>query len=158
MNETASQDLDIEALERVLEKFEKDEHVTHAYHRTLNQRVEHMLRFYKDRAVNQMRGSKELRDDMLVYLRAMSMIVSQAENAGTHGEKNARLRGVIEMCETAISQLRKEEFNFNSNFYWREDIFRSDYPVRYYIDKIHTLEHKLQELVGNPKDSEKNIE
>lgn len=138
--------VDVQHLERILEKFEKDEHVTYGYHRTFAQRLESMLRFYQDRAVNQMRGSQSLRDDVLVYMRALSMIVAQAADAATHGEKNARLRGVIAMCETAIQQLRKEEFSFNSNFYWREDIFRSDYPVRHYLDRIHELEQKVEEL------------
>ena len=146
MEEPKIETVDVEELNRIMEAFEKDEHVIHAYHQTFLQRFQSMLRFYQDRAVNQMRGSKELRDDVLVYLRAISMIVSQAADAGTHGEKNARLRGVIAMCETAIQQLRKEEFSFNSNFYWHEDIFRSDYPVRHYLDRIHELERQVEEL------------
>lgn len=141
-----SEEINSNELERTLEKFEKDEHVIRGYHRTFAERLESMLRFYRNRTVDAIADTKHLRDDVLVYMRALAMIVEQAADASTHGEKNARLRGVISMCETAIKRLKNEEFDFNRRFYWHEDIFRSDMPTRHYVERIHELEREIDEM------------
>lgn len=138
--------VDIEELSRTLEKFEKDEHVIRGYPQSFAERLANMLRFYQNQTVEHIGNNKRLRDDVLVYMRALAMIVEQAADAATHGEKNARLRGVIAMCETAIRRLRNEEIDFNKSFYWQEDIFRSDMPTRHYLVRIHELEQQLEEL------------
>lgn len=141
-----SEEINNDELKRALEMFEKDEHVIYGYPRTFAERLDSMLRFYRNKTVNAIADTKHLRDDVLVYMRALAMIVEQAADASTHGEKNARLRGVVSMCETAIKRLKNEEFDFNKRFYWHEDIFRSDMPTRHYVERIHELEREIEEM------------
>lgn len=141
-----SEEINSDELKRMLEKFEKAEHVLRGYHRTFAERLDSMLLFYRNKTVDAIADTKHLRDDVLIYMRAIAMIVEQAADAGTHSEKNARLRGVISMCETAIKRLRNEEFDFNKRFYWHEDIFRSDMPTRHYIERISELEREIDKM------------
>lgn len=94
------------------------------------------------------------RDDVLTYLRALSLIAETVGNAGTHHEKEVRLRGFISLLETAIAALKKRSYGTITR-YWEEqpDIFRSKYPVAGYIYQIHKLREELKQLKGETKDS-----
>lgn len=91
---------------------------------------------------------KHLRDDTQVWLRAVGIIATSIGNAGTHAEKNARLRGLIEMIESAIGSVRESRDRDNEWGVRMPDIFRSDYPVREYVQRIHQLEHEIKLMNG----------
>ncbi|HET7210036.1 MAG TPA: hypothetical protein VFI95_25915 [Terriglobales bacterium] len=111
----------------------------------LSDKVVTLINHYDSLATNALVGSKAFRDDVVIWLRAMSLIIDMAANAATHKEKNARLRGCIELCEASMQKLRQMEFDFQRTFYFLEDVFRSDYPVRHFVDRIHELERELEE-------------
>jgi hypothetical protein len=67
-------------------------------------------------------------------------------NAGTHAEKNARLRGAIELLESAVEKLRHQHLEDLFSIYHWPDVFRSDYPTRSLMERIHDLERQLKEL------------
>ena len=131
-------------IDDIVIKYEQEDR--HTYATALPERVEYLIRRYRDLATNQLSGVKAARDDMLVYLRALAMIVEMAGNANTHNEKNARLRGCIELIETTIQKLREQEFNFQFSTWHMPDVFRSDYPTIEYIRRIHQLEEELERV------------
>lgn len=131
-------------IDDIATKYEREDR--HSYATALPERVEYLIRRYRDLAANQLSGIKATRDDMLVWLRAMAMIVEMAGNASTHAEKNARLRGCVELIETTIQQLREQEFNFQSATWHMPDVFRSDYPTLEYVRRIRQLEEELERV------------
>jgi len=136
----------LEKLDAVLDKHESK--IGGRYCAPIQDRFDFVIRSYKDTATQSLAASKSFRDDMLTYFRAMSMIVDMAANAGTHSEKNARLRGMSEIIEQAITKLRDQEFNFRRSWWHEKDIFRSDYPVRELMGQIHKLQNELAQLRG----------
>ncbi len=114
-------------------------------------RLRGVLSRYEDIAVKNLSGVKTWRDDMIVWMRAFSMNVDMVGNASTHGEKNARLRGLSELIESALSKLRHEEFDFSRSHWRHEDVFRSDFPTRHYLSRIHELEAEVKRLEGRAK-------
>ena len=90
---------------------------------------------------------KCFRDDVVVYLRAVGLIVDSIGNAGTHKEKNARIRGLIEHVEDAIQKLHNERADFEYPYCNRfPDLFRSDYSTRYFYDKLDEKDRAIDEL------------
>jgi len=133
----------IEKIKGVIEKYQENNRVW--YGGELDLQINEVIRHYQDIATDSLAGSKSFRDDMLTYMRALAMITEMAANAATHAEKNARLRGMIELIESTIQKLRDMEFNFQSCHWRKPDVFRSDYPVLQYIRRIHELEHQIQD-------------
>lgn len=91
--------------------------------------------------------AQSFQDDMLLYLRALALTLEMVGNAETHKEKDARLRGVISQVESAIQKVRDHQATFNGRYwYGRPDLFRSDYPVREFMDRAHKAERRVKDL------------
>lgn len=101
---------------------------------------------YHEIATEALREQKQFNDDLATYLRALVLVLDMTANASTHGEKNARLRGAIELLESAIGKVRDHQFGiaFCSRRF-SSDVFRSDYPTRQFVDRIHQLEQELEQ-------------
>ncbi|MBL1176935.1 hypothetical protein [Pantanalinema sp. GBBB05] len=110
-------------------------------------RVRSILRDYEERAARATQLLADMRSDTLTYLRAISLMIDSAGNAGTHREKDATLRAVIRLTESAIAKLRDSLKRFGSNWH-NPDIFASDYPVMDYIKRIRELESENKALKG----------
>ena len=110
------------------------------------ERIKSILREYEDKTVKAYSGVKHFRDDMLTYFRALSLVLTMTGNAGTHAEKNARLRGAIELLESAVEKLRHQHLEDLFSIYHWPDVFRSDYPTRSLMERIHDLERQVKEL------------
>lgn len=90
--------------------------------------------------------SERFRDDLHAWLRGMAICLDMVGNAGTHSEKNARLRGAIEVTEQTIQKVIDQRFNFD-NPYWRwKDTFASDFPTREILEQKHRLADEVQDL------------
>jgi hypothetical protein len=112
-------------------------------------RFRQVVQHYQDSSIQTVLVVQQFRDDLLVQLRAFSLVVDMAGNASTHSEKAARLRGLSEMLETSIEKLRR--FEMNDTKLWQfPDVFRSDYPTRAYLQRIHELEERIRELLADP--------
>lgn len=136
-----------EELDMLLAIMRKHEEVIrHSCYMPANIRLERILNHYQHIASDALLGVRHFRDDVVVELRAMSLIVDMALNAGTHSEKNARLRGMTDLLESAIRKLREEEFKFSSAWYHWDDVFRSDAPTRLLMNRIHELEAEVEAL------------
>jgi hypothetical protein len=113
-------------------------------------RVRALLRWYEEKATSALSNTKQFRDDMLTYFRALIIVLDMTGNASTHAEKGARLRGAIELLEHMVARLRRKDLEIMfSHFQWR-DAFASDWPTRRLTDRIHELEAENATLKGAP--------
>jgi hypothetical protein len=123
---------------------------------TLPDQLRGVLTEYQDVARNALSLSKDFRDRMVVNLKAMSIVLGMVASASTHREKDARLRGCIEITEKAVDQLLKEQFDIavcqQPRFDCIFDPFRSDFPTRHFVDRIHELEEQVESLRKNQKE------
>lgn len=117
------------------------------------ERVKSVLRQYEDKAVSALRDTKQFRDDMLTYFRALCIVLEMTGQAATHAEKNARLRGAIEVLEQMAEKLRRKDLEIVFSFFHWPDAFASDWPTRRLMERIHDLERELAELKG-PQDTQ----
>lgn len=116
---------------------------------TDEEKIAHIISDYHDAAVRAISDVKEFREDLQVYLRAIALVLDMTANASTHREKNARLRGACELIESAIAKLRESSIEFTLGRHGLSaDIFRSDYPTRHFVERIHALEDELKSKNG----------
>lgn len=122
----------------------------HRYHLSgpLAEIVQGLIGSYRSQTIQQLRRTKEFRDDMLTWLRAVAIVADATSRAATHQEKNARLRGVVDVIEGAISGLRDQKFEIGlySSPSLDNDVFRSDYPTRELLQTIHKLRDEIDAL------------
>lgn len=82
---------------------------------------------------------RQMIEDALVYFRSVVMIAESIGMAGTHAEKSARLRGLIELLNSAITKLRNQQqeslLNNWDSFHWGY----SDYPYRRILEKFNDM-------------------
>lgn len=152
MRDELTSDQQIEALKKLLEKHEDKLRWSYATP-NVAERVAFVLERYQDQATKSLTASMRFRDELLVHFQALTMVAEMVGNGGTHHEKNARLRGLIEMLASAVKKMREFEFKFDSYYYRWNDLFTVDYPVREYVDRIHELEREVKRLkseVGEP--------
>lgn len=128
-----------------------DEHADkqgYLYSYPLDQQVKAVIRKYEDVATRNLAGVKAFRDEVIVMLRALSLIAETVGNAGTHREKEARVRGLVELLESSIKRLAEADFTFQRSYWNMPNVFRSDYPIHQYIEKIYKLEAEIARLTG----------
>lgn len=101
---------------------------------------------------------KRFRDDMHAYFRALIIVLDMTGNASTHAEKNARLRGAIELLERMVEQLRGRDLEIIFSHYRWADAFASDFPTRRMMDRIHELESEIASLKQPPAAPEESAE
>lgn len=109
-------------------------------------RLRYIFRNLERKAEQSQFAYHHLKEDMLVWARAVGLAANMAANGGTHREINARMRGLIEMIESAVTAIRDAKEDERHGFYGAHvpDVFRSDYPVREHLRRIHELERELE--------------
>jgi len=114
---------------------------------TLHSRVQRVVDHYTRQAATTVSNARAFKDDILTWLRAMAINAESVSWAGTHQEKNARLRGLVEVIEQAckkVNELRVEE-----RYSWDDNLgnwMRSDFPVREFKRRIYELEDENKRL------------
>jgi hypothetical protein len=74
-----------------------------------------------------------------------------AGNGGTHTIKNNRLTGLSELLESAAHKIQNARVEFGYHWYDHVDVFKTDYPVRQFVEKIHELEDQVKQLQKEQK-------
>lgn len=93
------------------------------------------------------RVTKALVERMIAFLRGMEIVVMSVGDAGTHREKDARLRGLSDVIQRAINACTEFHFDFGvTNYRYVPDLFKSDFPVREHMQRIHDLEAEVTRL------------
>lgn len=151
-------DLTLADVQRLIDQHQQRLRIHHAGSEA--EKLRAILAHYHDVATNQLEATRTFRDDLLVALRAMSMIVDMTGSAHTHREKAARLRGMSEVIEATIEKLRRMTFDIQRRYGHWPDVFASDYPTRHLLAEIDDLKRRLAQhepqAVAVPVDGEGN--
>lgn len=114
--------------------------------KSIKERMYYMFQEAHSGSLKAIADKKELTEDALVYFRSIIMIAESIGMAGTHAEKSARLRGLIELLNTAISKLRNNQqqdiLHHWDTFSWSY----SEYPYRRMIDEYNQLKRENERM------------
>lgn len=104
--------------------------------------LDSVLEHKHSKVVDTINSARLFQEDVLSFLRAFSLILETIGDGHTHREKEARLRGLICLVETAAKRLRERQMSDLEGLSYRmlDDVFRSDFPVRHYVDKARESE------------------
>jgi vacuolar-type H+-ATPase subunit I/STV1 len=141
---------EIGAVVELIRSHQKQQGIVHGG--SLSQRVSGVLSEYRLRTAEALADCQREREDTRVFLRAIGLLVATCGNADTHKEKNARLRAVSEMIESAVQKLAETTSEFLLSR--RADLFAADYPTRHLVERIRNLQRELelyQKQVEEPK-------
>ena len=93
-----------------------------------------------------MAGVSDYRDAMVVDLRAMCLVIETALSASTHREKNARLRGCVELIGATIDRHSRERFDFQDSFFRLSGGFLRDNVTSQLLRDRCDLTRRVEEL------------
>lgn len=108
----------------------------------LQSAVDHLT----EQSARVMAGVADYRDAMVVDLRAMCLVIETALSASTHAEKNARLRGCVEMIGATIDRNKREQFDFQDSFFHLSGGFLRDSVTSQLFRDRRDLARRVEEL------------
>lgn len=141
---TAEKYSDWDKLERFVKENESDIH-TH-YPGSLVDKTRSLISHYSRDAAQATARKLSMIEDMKLYVRGMIMAAEMIGMAGTHGEKAARLRGMIDLMNSTARKLEQghEDEILES---WRFSLFgRGDYPYQKILERHDELKRENEEL------------
>lgn len=112
---------------------------------TLVERIGRVVNHYKRIAERSLHNADTFRRDMLTWMRAMAINADSVSWASTHREKDARLRGLVEVIEAAckkVEEIKADGYAWDGLKDWQ----RSDYPTRDLTHQIQQMEQELKRL------------
>ena len=115
--------------------------------------LKHIFREYERNAADAIMDAQQFQNDMVRWLQALAIVAQMVSNASTHAEKSARMRGLVEVIESALGKVRDYDYKlerFNRRSYRPDDLFVNDYPVRHYKERAEEAERKLKMLEATP--------
>ncbi len=121
-------------------------------------RVLSVISRYQRRYDEAMAGTKSFVEEMRIHLRSMGIVADMVSRASSHNEKNARLRGLIEVIEGAIHDLTNKDFERHYTWNEYENVFKSKYPVQRLLDGKMKLENEVERLKATLKENGIEVE
>lgn len=87
-------------------------------------------------------GAKDFRDNCLIMLKSLEVVIESVECASTHSEKNARLRGLADVIHRYQDRLGRFEFCFDRTPWYStySDVFQREDP------RMARLRERIAEL------------
>lgn len=142
----------IQKIDKVIRHYEGDAGVTCSGE--YPSRLRNLFLHYQQKAGNAIAKNKSVVEDCLVYFRSVAMLAESVGMAQTHNEKNARLRGLVELLESAIHKLRthqEDELMHNWQYFsWHV----SDYPYRAVLRNLQQENRELKAKLGEATESD----
>lgn len=122
---------------------------------TLTDRVARVVDHYTRMAARAVEKQQNERNGMVSWLRGIAITAQSVSWASTHHEKDARLRGLIEVVETAITKIQQQDNDSSHYFDGNIDSWmKSDFPTRdlkrRILDQQAEIE-RLKRLAGEEK-------
>ena len=121
--------------------------------------VEHMLdavlqheRAHTEQAIS---GAKDFRDNCLIMLKSLEVVIESVECASTHSEKNARLRGLADVIHRYQDRIGRFDFCFDRTPWYStySDVFQREDPrIAKMRERIAELELQLNPLPKEPQE------
>lgn len=98
-------------------------------------------------------------DDLTACLRAFSLVATSVGESIHIEEKDARLRGLISMIESAVTTIRNNREHLLSGYrYLSADFFQSNYPDRDYLEEILRLRSEVKKLKDKETEHDNDID
>jgi hypothetical protein len=141
-------------LKAFVERMETESH--YHYGGTLIEKACAVINHAQHLAAKAIAEKMQVIDDMKAYVRGMCMAAEMVAIAGTHGEKAARLRGMIELMNSTSNKLNKG-YTDELLAGWRFQTYgNSDLPYQSILRKYDELKRENEELKQklNPKKEE----
>lgn len=118
------------------------------------EKIASILNDYERTAASEIAKRKQLTEHTLVYFQSVAMLCESVGMASTHAEKSARLRGLIELLNSAIGKLREEQTdnlleNWRS-FSWGFGTYPYQSIMRKYDELKQENEYLKAKLSPNP--------
>jgi hypothetical protein len=134
----------IEKINEVIKRHEKSLHCYRCGDEA--EKIASIINDYERTAASEIAKRKVLIEQTLVYFQSVGMLCETVGMASTHGEKSARLRGLIELLNSAIGKLREEQTeNLLEN--WRSFSWGfGTYPYQSIIRKYDELKQENEFL------------
>lgn len=110
------------------------------------EQVERQINNYKHTAEKAQVYTKSFIEDMRVMFRSVQMIHEFVGSGGTHAQKEALMGSLSAFLESAIRKLESIEVQYMFTDYRWENIFKSEYPVRDFVRRMHELEKENKDL------------
>lgn len=142
---------DMRQLEAMVDRFEEGVQQTGGWRqsdRTLAARVQHCVDHYIRMAAQAVSESHSFKDDVVSWLRGIAINAQSVSWGSTHHEKDARLRGLIEIVETAITKINDVRFTDRLTT-WNavtDSWMKSDFPTREMRSRILDQEQEIKRL------------
>lgn len=121
---------------------------------TPEQMLDSVLRQERNHTEKAIAGAKDFRDSCLIMLKSLEVVIESIECASTHSEKNARLRGLMDVVHRNMEKMGRFEFCFDSPPWYAtyNDAFsREDPRVLKLRERVAELERQVQ---PQPKEAE----
>lgn len=110
------------------------------------QRVLSLVKTYQRSFDTAMANSKKFHEEMRIYLQSLAIVADMVSRASTHQEKNARIRGLIEVIEGAIDKLVHIELGDFYSYNPYDSVFKSRYPVQRLVATNRELKTEVDRL------------
>lgn len=118
----------------------------HYYGGSLTERIVAVINHSQHLAAKALADKMQVIDDMKTYVRSMCMCAEMVAIAGTHGEKAARLRGMIELMNSTSNKLN-EGYSDELLNGWRFQTYgNSDLPYQSILRKCEELKRENEAL------------
>lgn len=139
-------------LQAMVDLFEKGMQETDGWiissDRTLAERVRRCTDHYTRMAAQAVGDSHNFKNGVVSWLRGIAINAQSVTWASTHHEKDARLRGLIEVIETAITKINEQRFDDRLSS-WNgvvDSWMKSDFPTREMRRRILDQEQEIKRL------------
>ncbi len=144
------EDEQLKQVEKVIQAHEDRIRISHCG--GIAEQLASLLEHYHSKAVQSMSHTERFQQELLVNLRALALIANSVAEGHTHSEKNARIRGLISMLESAYHKISQWRIDVQSSLppWSYENVFRADYPAQHYLRRISDLEAQLAKATGEP--------
>lgn len=149
MNDNDKQTLE-SRLENLIRDHEEKLHSGYG-HWDMAEQIRHIIREYERNAADAILDAQHFQTDMTMWLQGLALCCHMVSNGQTHAEKDARMRGLVEMIESAVHKVKEYDWKLsrmNRRSYRPDDLFNNDYPVRYFKERAERAERELKELKG----------
>jgi hypothetical protein len=144
----------IDKIRLVLKRHQESVHHYHCGDEA--EQIASLINHYEKDAASAVAGKLDMTDNTLTYFRSVVMLAESAMMAGTHGEKNARLRGLIDLLNHTIEKLKHQK---SDNLLHHSGYFSWDmatYPYQSIINKLNDAQLENERLKKVLKDNNLN--
>jgi hypothetical protein len=113
----------ITAVDTILTK-EQGRDAYHHGEKSVAKTLERVLERKRDMVTQTIARTREFQQDVLTFLKAFVFTLEMVASASTHAEKAARLRGLMELVDSAARKVRERQFHETSHWSYSGAIIR----------------------------------